>query len=179
MQSNIRTVFGGNNMKTFKRILSLLLAVAMCIAVPISAFAADTSDNTNEVSEATSNTELNVIGEATFLVSESGITPLSSVSGFNQKTITGGSGTLVVSCNGTGTGGMGITVETYCSYGDYLVDVHGYARHGEASELNTTVCTNNPYKLYNRWQSYLTEYVLEFSAPAGTPDYLVKVWIYG
>ena len=169
-------------MKTFKRIFSILLALTMCFAISTSAFAAEASDTTNEAVEVTSDTELNVIGEATCLVSESGVTVLStssSVSGYNQKTISGGSGSLVISCDGTGTGGMGITIQSYCSYGDYSVDVNGYARRGNASSFETRICTNNPYELHNQWQDYLTEYVVEFEAEAGTPDYLVKVWIYG
>lgn len=167
-------------MKNFKRIFSILLSVALCFAISTSAFAVSATSNCT--SGTSPDNELKVIGEATCLVSDSGVTVLSassSVSGFNQKTISGGSGTLVISCNGTGTGGMGITIQSNCSYGDYVVNVHGYARRGNASELTTTICTNNPYELHNCWQDYLTEYVVEFSAPSGTPDYLVKVWIYG
>ena len=164
-----------------KTILATLLAFAMCFVMSTSAFA--------ETAEAESTLTSNVIGEATYLVSDDGITlvsssgdpgimPLSSVSGYNQATYGSGTSTLVIKCNGSGSGGMGITIQASCSYGDYKINFHGYAYNGEASSINSFVVTNNTRELHNLHQNTLREYRIEFTA-SGVPDYLVKVWIYG
>lgn len=61
--------------KNFKRILSTILALTLCLSLSSSVFAADTTSN--KVAE-----EKNLIGEYTFEVSGDGtVTPKSSVGG--------------------------------------------------------------------------------------------------
>lgn len=174
-------------MKTIKRTLAIILAISMCFSMSTVALAADPSTSSEDPSLCG-----NVIGQATYLVSDghitltesrgntSGIMPLSSVSGYNQGAIVNGYGTLYIRCNGTGKGGMGITIQTGCSYGDYKIHYHGYSMYGDAGEIKGDMYTNDEVKLYDCWQYNLTEYVIDFSAydDDGTPQFFVKVWIY-
>jgi len=175
-----------------KKFLASILVLAMTFVMSTTSFAATPSEFTNEETVAGSS---NVIGEATYRVSNSGITLVdyegdsdivtlstkSSVDGYNQKTVSGGYGTLYIRCSGSGTGGMGITIRTGCAYGDYRIHFHGYSTFGEASEISGDMNTNDTKEINDKWQSNLSEYVIDFSAydDDGTPDFLVKVWIYG
>lgn len=175
-----------------KKFLASILALAMTFAMSTTSFAATPSEFTTEETIESSS---NIIGEATYRVSNSEITLIdyegdsdivtlatkSSVDGYNQTTVSGGYGTLYIRCSGSGTGGMGITIRTGCSYGDYPIHFHGYSMYGEASEISGDMNTNETKEINNKWQSNLSEYVISFSAydDDGTPDFLVKVWIYG
>lgn len=174
-------------MKNIKRTLAIIMAIAMCFSMSTFAFATEPSD-----SEEPSAIYGNVIGEATYLVSDgdmtlvdssgdtAGIMPLSSIGGYNQKTITGGKGSILIDCNGQGWGGMGITIRTSCSYGDYPLIFEGLATIGSGSYIQGVISTNGEKFFSDLGQNNLDVYAITFQGTQSyTPDFLVRVWIYG
>lgn len=159
--------------KNFKRILSTLLVLTLCLSLSSSVFAADTT--TNKAAE-----EKNLIGEYTFEVSGDGtVTPKSSVSGYNQKTVTAGNNGILIDCNGQGIGGMGITIETSSSSSNSYIDYAGAPTIGSASNVSGKIWMNDHIELKsNLWHNNLGEYFLAFGVPSGQSMF-VKVWIYG
>lgn len=113
-------------MKKFTRVFTLLMAVAMVFSMSTVAFAA-TPETVTATTEEALETSSNVVYEATYkvssnsgvtLVSSSGdsdIMPLSSISGYNQKSMWdtdkdwGNNNYMFIDCGGYGYGGMGIT----------------------------------------------------------------------
>ena len=82
--------------KKFRRILSALLTLTLCFSLSSSVFAASAKGNETAAQK-------NLIGEYTFEVSGDGtVMPLSSVSGYNQKTVTAAAGNngISIDCNG-------------------------------------------------------------------------------
>ncbi len=186
-------------MKKFTRVFALLMAVVMVLSMSTAAFAATPETiSAEEVTETSSN----VLYEATYRVSsDSGITlvsssgdssimPLSSVGGFNQKGMWGtdknwgDNNYLFLDCSGSGYGGMGITIKTSCSYGNYQIQFAGAATAyaGDASTISGEMGTIDEVQFHNLWQRDLQEYFIVFAPADGVtyvPDYFVQVWIYG
>lgn len=159
---------------TKKYIGALLLALSICISSTVSTFA------TKIPTDATSNNARSIIGEYTFEVCSNGINTLySSVGGYNQKSITSSDRYLSIDCSGSGSGGMGITIETSCSYGTYSIDYAGSSAIGSASSISGTMTTNSHIEKHNLYQTQLGQYILAFTIPSNVPSYFVKVWIYG
>lgn len=151
-----------------KRIVSLLLALVLCFSFATSASAA-------EISTPQKNTEL-----YTFEVTKDGtsLVARSSVSGYNQKSITTNDHNIVINCNGSGAGGLGITIETSCSQ-TYEINYAGSSTIGYGDSISGKMTTNDHKEFHGKWQDTLTQYVIGFSAPNGRASYFVKVWIYG
>lgn len=158
--------------KKVKRFLSIALALTLCLSLSNSVFAKDTNN-----SESMQDKE--VIGEYTFEVSgEGSITPMSSVSGYGQRTVVAGDNGIIVNCNGQGLGGMGITIETSSSNGNFKVDYVGGPYIGSGSDISGEIGSNDHIERHNLWQSGLQEYLISFGVPSGV-SMLVTVWIYG
>ena len=161
--------------KKFRRILSALLTLTLCFSLSSSVFAASAKGNETAAQK-------NLIGEYTFEVSGDGtVMPLSSVSGYNQKTVTAAEGNngISIDCNGQGVGGMGITIETSCSNGNYQMEYAGSSVIGSASNISGRIWTNDHIELKsNLWQNNLGQYFVAFGVPSGVSVF-VKVWIYG
>lgn len=121
----------------------------------------------------------NVVYFGTFEVSEDGISPRSSVGGFNQVTITSSSNAILIECNGSGWGGMGITIKTSSSYGPEGVSFHGASVIGSASSIDGNMSTIDEKVFNNLWQMDLQEYCIAFDMAHGTNSFFVQVWIYG
>lgn len=163
--------------KKFKRIFSALLGLILCFSLSISAFAAEPT--AHEAS-----TDKKVIGQYTFEVSGDGtVTPRSSLSGYAQKTVTAGNNGILIDCDGQGIGGMGITIDTSCSNGNYRMYYQGASNIGSASNISGYIYSNDHVVLnnstgYNLWHSNLGQYFIAFDIPSGV-SMLVQVWIYG
>lgn len=186
-------------MKKFTRVFALLMAVVMVLGMSTVAFAATPEPiiaSTEEAPEASPT----VMYEATYKVSsdtgitlvdssdDSGIMPLSSVGGYSQKSMWGsdkdwGSNNYVyVDCDGSGFGGMGITIKTSCSYGNYQIKFAGAPYAGEGSSISGEMGTIDEVQFHNLWHIDLQEYLLLFTPATDSgyvPDYYVQVWIYG
>ena len=159
--------------KKIKRLLSLVLVLTLCLSFSNLVSAKEKTDN-----KSVNDKEL--MGEYTFEVSDKGlITARSSVSGYNQKTVVAGDNGLIINCNGQGYGGMGITIETSSSNGNFKVNYVGGAYIGSASSISGEIGSNAHIELNkNLWQNNLDEYLISFGVPSGVSMF-VKVWIYG
>lgn len=188
-------------MKKFTRVFALLMAVIMVLGMSTVAFAS-TSETIPTTTEEATKTSSSVVYEATYKISsDSGITlvsssgdsnimPLSTISGYNQKSMYGtnkdwnSNNYLYINCGGSGYGGMGITIKTSCSYGNYRIQYAGgptsYA--GDGSTISGEMGTIDEVQFHDLWQNNLQEYLIVFSPADGVtyvPDYYVRVWIYG
>lgn len=163
-----------NIMKKLSKLFSLLVVVALCLAMSVPAFAADVNADTN------SN---RLIGCVTLRVDENGTTPIStrsSISGYGHVTINGDGQGVYINCNGEGFGGMGVTVKTTCSSGTHTIQMFGMPVMGDASIISSrNMTTNQELKFNNLWQSDLSRYFVGLTCPSGTPPFLAEVWIYG
>lgn len=158
--------------KKVKRFLSIALALTLCLSLSNSVFAKD-------INNSESMQDKEVIGEYTFEVSGDGsITPMSSVSGYGQKTVSAVDSGIIVDCNSQGIGGMGITIETSCSAGNFTMNYLGSPYIGAGSDISGEIGSNDHIERHNLWQSGLQEYLISFKVPSGV-SMLVKVWIYG
>lgn len=162
-------------MKKLRLISLFSLALVFCFTLTASVSALDTTYSVEN--ESTSNVKL-----YTFEVSNASATLISrsSVSGYNQKTLTSGGSNngIFIDCNGSGRGGMGITIETSCSQGTYTIDYVGNSSIGYASAISGQIKTNDHVEYNNLTQSDLSEYYIAFDIPDGVSMF-VKVWIYG
>ena len=103
----------------------------------------------------------------------------SSISGYNQKSLTSGNSIIEIPVSSSGLGGMGITIKTSCS-GNYQLDYIGYVSGGEpASDISGSMSSNDTVEHHDLWHGPGTsEYTLLFGIPQGV-SVLVQVWIYG
>ncbi len=155
-------------MKATRKILGIMLSVVLCMCMSSTALAAE--DTTIPV------TEDGII----FTEGEEGVMPLSSLSGYEQKTITPTDNTIYINCTSSGSGGMGITIKTSCSSGTYTVTYSGKATSGSGTGISrTTIRTNDEDKYGSLYQNNLKQYKITFDVPAGIPSFLAQVWIYG
>lgn len=158
-------------MKNVKKIFSLFLALSLCMAMAVPAFAAE---NPEEVSAPN-------CASYTFEVTSDGAKiARSSIWGSASKTLTSqGSGNgIFISCDGSGWGGMGITIDTHCDQGNYTMEYAGTATDGIGSDISGTISTNAHLEINNLTQLNLKEYMIAFGVPEGV-SVSVDVWIYG
>lgn len=155
--------------KTSRRFLTLLLALVMCMSVGITASAA-------EMPQGTPNVEAQAVASA----EDSGIMPLSSVSGYARKTLTKGNNMILVECDGEGIGGMGVTIRaTSSSGGSVSFSGASYGSYSGASDISGSVVLNGPDKeFHGLWHNQLAYYAIVFDIPDGV-SIDVQVWIYG
>lgn len=177
-------------MKIIKRFLLVFLSLLICFSTSFAALAMPSVSDLDSEGSALESSNVPIC-EATYHVSSTkitlvntsdntGIMPMSTVSGYNQSGITTTRFTLSIPCNGSGKGGMGITIQASCSYGDYSIRYHGYAYEGTGTSITGTMLTNQTVKHdRNLLQVDLKKYCIEFECNSNTPDYFVKVWIYG
>ena len=161
--------------KIKKRIFSILLTLAVCLTCAIpTAFAAEQATvETFPVEKTAKLYTFEVNGNA-----EASLTR-SSISGYNQKSLTSGNSIIEIPVSSSGLGGMGITIKTTCS-GNYQLNYIGYVSGGEpASDISGSMSSNDTVEHHNLWHgSGTSEYTLLFSIPQGA-SVLVQVWIYG
>ncbi len=161
--------------RKIKQICSLMLAMVLCFS-----FVTSVSATENNSADSSNRRLLNA-ESYTFEVTADGMELItrSSVSGYNQKAIVAGDQALVINCTGSGAGGMGMTIETSCSSGNYTLTYRGAAYEGIASSVSGTMSTNGHIEKHNLYQEDLGQYVMTFPLPSGVSSYFVKVWIYG
>lgn len=161
--------------KIKRQIFSVLLALTLCFTCAIPTFAAEESPEDSFVSTK------ETAKLYTFDVSDTDGASItrSSISGYNQKTLTSSNGMIEIPVSSSGIGGMGITIKTNCS-GNYQLEYIGYVSGGEpASDISGSMTSNDNKEHHNLWHGVGTsEYTLVFKIPQGV-SVNVQVWIYG
>ena len=160
--------------KIKKRIFSVLLTLALCLTCAMPTFAAEKAPAEASSTEKTAKLyTFEVNGDAETSVARS------SISGYNQKSLTSRISIIEIPVSSSGLGGMGITIKTSCS-GNYQLDYIGYVSGGEpASDISGSMSSNDTVEYNGLWHGPGTsEYTLLFGIPQGV-SVLVQVWIYG
>lgn len=163
-------------MKLSRRLFACLLAVVLCFSASASASATEieTVDSTLPSVMPNENTDV-------FSKNNSGVMPLSSLSGYGYQRIYKGNHIMIIDCDSSGFGGMGITIKTESS-NSYPITVLGAPLEGcgYASEIpRTAMTTNQEIQLHDLAHFSLGRYVIAFDIPDGTPEFDAYVWIYG
>lgn len=160
--------------KIKKRIFSVLLTLALCLTCAMPTFAAEKAPAEASSTEKTAKLyTFEVSGDAERSVTRS------SISGYNQKSITASNDYIFVPCSVSGSGGMGITIETSCSAGTYSMEYAGAPSIGVGYSIGGTMSTNDHVEIHDLFHgTNLEEYFITFNPPSGV-SVLVKVWIYG
>lgn len=174
--------------KIVKRILVALMATVVCMSFGLTASAVELHmEDYNGTAQCDTPYELrySVTDSGVVLLNSGSISPMSyysSISGYSSKTVDGGSQYIIIPCTSSGIGGMGITIKTSCSKGNYTIQFAGCCQpgNGSASTIEGTMTTNEEKYFDNLWQlGNVTEYYILLSTASGTPSYTVSVWIYG
>ena len=155
---------------SFKRFLSVLLAMAMCLSSSVAAFAAEPEESETK--------DIHVTSENT----EEGIVPYGSISGYAQGTISAKNNTLVVWCNSNTflTSGMGITVKATGANFNGTVNVKGYVKQGTAASFGPLqLSMGNEIQIQNLTHRGCKAYIIEFSGLNNIQSFVAQVWIYG
>ena len=154
-----------------KKIFSLFLTLFFCIAMAIPAFAEE--NPTDVFASNCASYTLEVTSDEVKVVR-------SSISGYGSKTLTkqGSGNGIFITCNGSGWGGMGITIDTHCSQGTETIEFIGTSTIGFGSNIEGTITTNDHIVFEDLIQRNLSEYMIAFSIPEGFSVF-VEVWIYG
>lgn len=154
-----------------KKLFSLFVAFSLCMAIAIPVFAEENSTDASAPNCASYTLEV---------TSDEVKVVRSSVSGYGSKILTSqGSGNgILVSCNGSGWGGMGITIDTHCSQGNYTIEFIGTSTIGFGSDISGIITTNDHIVFEDLIQRNLSEYMIVFTIPEGV-SVSVEVWIYG
>lgn len=163
-------------MKLTRRLFSCLLALALCLSMSVSAFATEIETVDNTVAPVVYKDNMDASSG-----DDSGIMPLSSLSGYAYQRIYKGNHIMFIDCDGSGIGGMGITIKTDCSTVNPIKVVgHVADGCGFASEIKSTpMTTKQELKLNNLSHMGLSRYIIAFDIPDGTPEFDAYVWIYG
>ncbi len=150
--------------KLAQRFIPFFMALAMCFNLGINTFAVE------------------VPNEAIPLPQQSSeVMPLSSISGYAQKTITSSNAYIEVPTTSSGVGGMGITIETSSSSSGSM-DFNGAPLNNIlTSTISGKIALNKGhYEAHNliHDDSVGTYYIFFSNIPAGA-SVKVQVWIYG
>ena len=157
-------------MKNLKRICSLVFALTLCLSLTTMVSAAEIP---NEAAPNGESYTFEVTSDGTRIVR-------SSIWGSASKTLTshGSDNGIFISCNGTGWGGMGITIDTHCSQTNSQMTFAGTSTIGFGSDISGSISTNGHIEFHDLTQIDLKEYMIAFDVPEGVSVY-VDVWIYG
>ncbi len=160
-------------MKKFKRIISIVLVAVMCLALNVTAFAAEITSN----SSVSSDTEV-VVGQ------EDEIMPLGtgSISGYAYKRLTSTDRAIIVPLSASGFGGMGVTIRVSSSYQgkvDCVGRVVSYTPLMWVDGIDGQVSTNGEtYFKGNHLGGDGLEFVIALDVPSGV-EMDVWIWVYG
>lgn len=141
-----------------KRFIAVLTATVMCLSLGLTVSATETTP----------------VGEPFSVDSTT-----SSISGYEQKTVTSTSPSFLVYCTSDGIGGMGITINNTCST-NYRIGVSVY--EGDTGVLlidNQTAYTDREVQFHDLFHWGGGPYLIKFhDIPEGV-SVLSQVWIYG
>lgn len=106
------------------------------------------------------------------------ISPRSSISGFDQRSLTPNSAGIQVFVDASGSGGMGVTINASSSWNGYM-SVNMLGSNGSTAFTGRAVYSNGETKFNNLRHSSPTYYVLTFAGIPSGQSVFVQVWIYG
>lgn len=159
-----------------KRLLILLTVLSLCACFTTTAFAAETPKNDEGKCYTFEVTSEGI----TAVTDETGneITPRSSISGYNQASISGNPAAIIVYPSSSGWGGMGVTVKASSSWSGYMnLDILG--SDGSTPLQGKAVYSNSETKVNNLYHKNPSYYMFSFRGiPSGKSVY-VQIWIYG
>lgn len=145
-----------------KRIMATLLVAVTLLSTSATVFAAENTDkqlSTDEPKAKVYNMELTSEGISS-VTDENGnpISARSSISGYEQATLTSNPGGVIVYTDASGYGGMGATVESSSSWNGYMsLDILG--SDGLTKATGLSVRTNTTWKLDDVISGGITHYV--------------------
>lgn len=163
-----------------KRILGTFLSAIMLImALGTTAFAAEPAtapDATLYTLECTSDGVASITDEDGNTVSNSVLR--SSISGYEQETMTTDPNGVVVYVDSSGIRGMGATVETSSSWNGYMsLDV--FDSNGKIYCEDVAISSNTT-KYFNNWTHISPSWVwFSFKGIPSGQSVFVKIWVYG
>ncbi len=161
-----------------KRFISVAIAMVMMLVMcSTTAFAAETPE-----------ADASTTKEITLAVTSEGVVSTEStdgdfsiqswISGYEQKTISQGDPGVLVWVDGSGWGGMGVTIESSSSWSGNMY-VHMLGEDGSVPFSNKAVYSNGISYFNNLDTHNPAYYVFNFTGiPAGQTVF-VKIWIYG
>lgn len=150
-----------------KKIFAVLLATLMLFAMSTTASAEETNTNVESF-------------EITFVSEDSGIMPLSEISGYYSGTVSRYNPKCAVPLNSDGTGGVGITIVTSASYTE-AIRVTAKAFNDSGSHLyidNALISTIGTYYFVDGITQYNDKSVT-FEFTNLTQDMNVTIYVYG
>ncbi len=102
----------------------------------------------------------------------------STISGYEQKTLTGDPAGVIVYVSASGIGGMGVTIETSSSWNGYMsLDILGSDGSTPASGISVY---SNTTKYLNNLMHYSPAYFLfSFRGIPSGQSVFAKIWVYG
>lgn len=166
--------------KIIKRSLGLIIAMVMtCMCMVTSAFAAE-----NEPAPEAKCYNLEVTSDGIESISDENGNDVdpnllrSSISGYNQATISGNPVGVLVYVSASGTGGMGITVKTSSSWSGYMnLDMIG--SNGSIPLSGRAVYSNGETQVNNLQHNSPSYYVFSFRGIPSGQSVFVQIWVYG
>lgn len=163
-----------------KRILgTIMTAILLVMSFGTTTFAAEpatTPDATFYTLECTSEGVVSITDEDGNAVSDSVLR--SSISGYEQETMTTDPAGVIVYVQSSGIGGMGATVETSSSWNGYMsLDV--FDSNGKVYCEGVAVSSNGS-KYFNNWLHYSPSWVwFSFRGIPSGQSVSVQIWVYG
>lgn len=165
------------------RILTILTALVMCLGSSTSAFASESQDNKDADKNATCyNLEVTSDGIASITDEKgnevSSISPRSSISGYNQATLSGDPAGIIVYINSSGWGGMGVTIETSSSWHGYMsLDILG--SDGSIPLEGRSIYSDKSTEINDLFHYNPAYYLFSFRGIPSGQSVSVKIWVYG
>ena len=170
-----------------KHIMTTLFVAVMMLSMSVTSFAAGNDNVPAEASKATLyNIEVTSNGIASISKeygSNSTASVRSSMSGYEQKTLSGNPDGVIVYADASGIGGMGATVEASSSWNGYMnLDI--VSSDGKTKVTGLSVPSNGTWKLDDVRPGGVTHYspayfVFAFRGIPEGQSVFVKIWIYG
>lgn len=169
-------------MKCLKtRIIGALMSLMLCVGFAITGLATPTF--------AAESTETNKAQCYTFEVTSDGIASVSdengneistysSISGFEQGTISSNPDGIIVYPTSSGWGGMGVTIKASSSWSGYMnLDIAG--SDGNVPLKGKAVYSNGQTVVNNLWHYNPSYYVFSFRGIPSGQSVFVQIWVYG
>lgn len=164
-----------------KHILSIcLVAMLACMSFATTAFAAELESSTKSkcyTIEVTSEGLASITDKEGKEINTY-TTLRSSISGYEQRSLTSNSAGIQVFVEASGCGGMGVTINASSSWSGYM-SMNMLGSDGRMTVEGKAVYSNGETYLNNLSHYSPSYYVLTFSGIPSGQSVFVKVWIYG
>lgn len=159
-----------------RRILGILLSAMFVLSFGTTAFAAETGE-TNEAK--CYNLEVTSEGVSSITDAEGNtVSPRSTISGYEQTTLSGDPAGIVVYVDSSGWGGMGVTVKASSSWNGYMnLDI--LSSEGDIPAQGKAVYSNGETYLNDLFHYNPPYYLFSFRGIPSGQSVFVQIWVYG